>query len=917
MLTGDMETIGVLMTCLPPHPYLVEQLEKRFTLHKLHLIPDKAQFFSTHRAAIRAVVGNSTAGADAELIDQLPNLEIVSSFSVGLDKIDLAKCKERGIRVTNTPDVLTDDVADLAIGLMLAVLRRLCESDRYVRSGLWKKGDYKLTTKFTGKRVGIIGLGRIGMAIAKRAEAFNCPISYFARTEKTDVPYKYHPSVTELAANCDILVVACALTQETRHIVNREVLDALGPKGVLINIGRGPHVDEPELVAALVEGRLGGAGIDVFENEPHVPEELFGLENVVLLPHVGSGTEETRKEMADLVLGNLEAHFLNKPLLTPVVSLDDLSSVHAPGATTRGPLQDLQPSKPEFLKTHGQDIRAVVCNPVVGVYAQLIDLLPNLEIVATCSVGVDKIDLSKCEEKGIKVTNTPDVLTDEVAELEVGLELSVFRKICACDGYVRSGRWKKDGDVALTTKLTGKTVGIVGLGWIGSAIAKESSVVVFHLSSKRETRHIVGYKVIDALGPKGILINIGRGAHIDEPALVSALLQGRVGGAGLDAYENEPQIPKELFGLDNVVLSPHVGSDTVQTSTAMGDLAVANLEAHFNKKPLLTPVVFIRKHSQPNNMNPKGVLMTSPLFTYLEQELEARFNIFKLFHQPSKPEFLKTHQQDIRAVVCDPAFGVDAQLIDQLPNLEIVATCSVGVDRIDLSKCEEKGIRVTNTPDVLTDDVADLAVGLMLSVLRKICACDGYVRGGRWKKDGDFALTTKLTGKTVGIVGLGRIGSAIAKRAAAFSCPISYHSRSEKPNSNYKYYSNIIDLARNSEILVVACSLTEETRHIISDKVIDALGPKGILINIGRGAHIDEPALVSALLQGRLGGAGLDVYENEPEVPKELFRLDNVVLLPHVGSDTIETSNAMGDLVIANLEAHFNKQPLLTPVLGS
>lgn len=313
-----MESIGVLMAC-PMNTYLEQELERRFNLFKFWTVSDKTQFLKAQQNNIRAVVGNATAGADAELIDALPKLEIVSSFSVGLDKVDVAKCKEKGVRVTNTPDVLTDDVADLAIGLMLAVLRRLCESDRYVRSGKWKKGDYKLTTKFTGKTVGIIGLGRIGMAVAKRAEAFSCPINYYSRTEKPNLKYKYHPSVVELASNCHILVVACPLTEETRHIINREVIDALGPKGVLINIGRGPHVDERELVSALVEGRLGGAGLDVFENEPHVPEELFGLENVVLMPHVGSGTVETRKTMADLVLGNLEAHFLNKPLLTPVV----------------------------------------------------------------------------------------------------------------------------------------------------------------------------------------------------------------------------------------------------------------------------------------------------------------------------------------------------------------------------------------------------------------------------------------------------------------------------------------------------------------------------------------------------------------------------------------------------------------------
>lgn len=313
-----MDSIGVLIP-IPMSAYLEQELEKRFNLFKLWTIPHKTQFIKDHATSIRAVIGNAFSGADAEMIETLPKLEIVASFSVGLDRVDLKKCKEKGIRVTNTPDVLTDDVADLAIGLALAVMRRLCECDRYVRSGQWKKGDYKLTTKFTGKTVGIIGMGRIGKAVAKRAEAFSCPIVYFSRTEKPDLKFKYYPSVVELASNCDVLVVACPLTEETRHIINREVIDALGPKGVLINIGRGPHVDEPELVSALLEGRLGGAGLDVYQNEPEVPEQLFGLENVVLLPHVGSGTVETRNAMADLVIGNLEAHFLNKPLLTPVV----------------------------------------------------------------------------------------------------------------------------------------------------------------------------------------------------------------------------------------------------------------------------------------------------------------------------------------------------------------------------------------------------------------------------------------------------------------------------------------------------------------------------------------------------------------------------------------------------------------------
>ncbi|KAF7050893.1 hypothetical protein CFC21_059190 [Triticum aestivum] len=316
-----MESLSVLLLH-PVNAYLEQELDRRFRLIRLWDSPPdgRAEFLRANASAIRAVVAYPGYSALAALIDALPSLEIVASFSVGIDHVDLPKCRERGIRVTNTPDVLTDDVADLAVGLAIAALRRIPQADRFVRAGLWKaKGDYALTTRFSGKRVGIIGLGRIGLAIATRVEAFHCPVNYYQRTKKDYPNYTYYPSVVELAANSDILVVACLLSELTRHIVNREVMEALGPKGVLINIGRGPHVDEPELVSALVEGRLGGAGLDVFEDEPDVPESLFTLDNVVLVPHMGSGTHETRKAMADLVLGNLEAHVLKKPLLTPVI----------------------------------------------------------------------------------------------------------------------------------------------------------------------------------------------------------------------------------------------------------------------------------------------------------------------------------------------------------------------------------------------------------------------------------------------------------------------------------------------------------------------------------------------------------------------------------------------------------------------
>lgn len=320
-----MESLGVLLLH-PMDTYLEQELDRRCRLLRLWEAPEgdrRAEFLRSHASSIQAVVTGGGSGAAGALIDALPRLEIIACYAVGFDRVDLTRCRERGVRVTNTPNVLTDDVADLAVGLAIAALRRIPHADRYVRAGLWKanNGHYGLTTQFSGKRVGIIGLGRIGLAIARRVEGFGCPVSYYQRTRQQQAypNYTYLPTVVELARDSDILVVACSLNEQSRGIVSREVIKALGPRGVLVNIGRGAHVDEPELVAALAEGRLGGAGLDVFHAEPDVPEALLALDNVVLAPHMGSGTRETRKAMADLVLANLEAHALSKPLLTPVV----------------------------------------------------------------------------------------------------------------------------------------------------------------------------------------------------------------------------------------------------------------------------------------------------------------------------------------------------------------------------------------------------------------------------------------------------------------------------------------------------------------------------------------------------------------------------------------------------------------------
>jgi hydroxypyruvate reductase len=308
----------ILLT-IPIYATAVEQLEEAYTVHRLWEAKHRSSFFAEIRDKVRAIA-TASFPIPAELMDELPKLEIIATQSVGLDHIDLKAAKARGVKVTNTPDVLTDDVADLAIALALAVARRLVVGDRHVRDGLWLKDNLALApARFSGTRMGILGLGRIGLGIAKRAESFAMSIAYHGRRAQSGVPYLFYPSLVEMARNVDYLVVACPGGAETRNLVNREVLAALGPKGVVINIARGSVIEEPAMVDLLREGRLGGAGLDVFVDEPKVPETLFALENVVLQPHVGSATHTTRGAMGQLVVENLKAHFAGKPLLTPVV----------------------------------------------------------------------------------------------------------------------------------------------------------------------------------------------------------------------------------------------------------------------------------------------------------------------------------------------------------------------------------------------------------------------------------------------------------------------------------------------------------------------------------------------------------------------------------------------------------------------
>ncbi|MFC3442861.1 2-hydroxyacid dehydrogenase [Sphingobium rhizovicinum] len=303
----------------PLYPYLKQELERRFTVHAVAADADLSALPADVREA-RALVSFGSVGAPAAIMDALPKLEMIGLFSVGYDKVDVDHARTNGIRVTNTPDVLTDDVADLAVGLLYATVRNIAANDRMVRAGDWARGvKPALSGRVTGSRIGILGLGRIGRAIAKRLEPVAGEILYHNRREAADAPYRYVSDGLDFAQQSDVIIVATSGGPEAAKLVDAAMLDALGPDGVIVNISRGRVIDEDALVAALADKRIAGAGLDVFVNEPQVPEALFAMDHVVLQPHQGSATVHTRKAMADLVLANLDAHFAGQPLLTPVV----------------------------------------------------------------------------------------------------------------------------------------------------------------------------------------------------------------------------------------------------------------------------------------------------------------------------------------------------------------------------------------------------------------------------------------------------------------------------------------------------------------------------------------------------------------------------------------------------------------------
>lgn len=307
-----------ILVSIPIYAPVLAQLEQEFMVHKLWQAADPEKFLKDVSGGVRAVVTTGLRGFRPGYIDELPKLELVACFGTPHGTIDLEATAKRGIAVTNTPDAIADAVGELAAGMAVALMRGICENDRFVRGGQWPQRAPDAGNTLVGKICGIVGLGRIGRETATRLEAFGMSVSYQGPRRKDDVAYAYVPDVASLARQSDCLVITCPSTPETKDLVDARVLDALGPEGFLVNVARAPIVDEKALIAALREKRIAGAALDVFWNEPQVPAELIALDNVVLLPHIGSTTREIREERGSKLMANLRAHFAGQPVPNPV-----------------------------------------------------------------------------------------------------------------------------------------------------------------------------------------------------------------------------------------------------------------------------------------------------------------------------------------------------------------------------------------------------------------------------------------------------------------------------------------------------------------------------------------------------------------------------------------------------------------------
>ncbi|KVH89164.1 D-isomer specific 2-hydroxyacid dehydrogenase, catalytic domain-containing protein, partial [Cynara cardunculus var. scolymus] len=524
----------------------------------------------------------------------------------------------------------------------------------------------------------------------------------------------------------------------------------------------------------------------------------------------------------------------------------------------------------DFLHAHAQSVKVVLCSAIHPITADVIRKLPELQLVVSAATGVNHIDMAECGRRGIRVTNVGDVFSDDVADGAVGLLVDVLRRISGGDRFVRGGSWPDAGAVATRLEAMGCIVSYTSRQRKHSTsfifypdvfqLASESDVLIICCALTDDTRHMIDSRVMSALGKTGVIVNVARGAIIDEATLVKRLVEGEIGGAGLDVFENEPNVPKELFGMDNVVLLPHRTAFTKEAFHDAAQILIANLEAFFtNKKHHNSPL------PESSDLRQVLVLRPPPVFAIHEHYFSNKFQILKAYESTLPThDFLKAYAQSVKVVLCSGMFPITAEVLRDLPALQLLVSSATGVNHIDMAECRRRGIRVSNIVDVFSDDVADAAVGLLIDVMRRISSGDRFVRGGRWPAAAEYPLGSKQ----------------------------------KKHSTPFTFYPNVLQLASDSDALILCCVLTDATRHMIDNKVMRALGKTGVIVNVARGAVIDEVEFVKCLVEGEIAGAGLDVFENEPDVPKDLFGLDNVVLLPHITACTEESFHDAVDVLI-------------------
>ncbi|KAJ6872698.1 glyoxylate/hydroxypyruvate reductase HPR3-like [Populus alba x Populus x berolinensis] len=423
------------------------------------------QFLTAHADSIQAILCSGAAPVTDDLLQLLPSVRLVVTASAGTNHIDLEACHRRGISVTNAGNVFSDDGADAAVGLLIDVLRKITASDRYVRQGLWvNKGDYPLGSKLRGKRVGIVGLGGIGLEIAKRLEAFGCNVLYNSRKKKAHLSYPFYSDVRQLAANSDALIICCALTDQTRHMIDKDVFSALGKEGVIVNIGRGAIVDEKEMVRCLVHGEIAGAGLDVFENEPDVPKELFELDNVVLSPHRAVFTPESFMALCELVRQTLPK--------TPF--LDTM------GLTT------------SFRLLLEHSVQAVLSHGICPVNTNIIRLLPSLSLIVTTSAGLNHIDLQECHVQGFQLGGKKVGI---VGLGSIGQEAAKGLEHHGCNILYNSRTKKSSVPYPCYSNVC--------------EVVANCEVLIICCELNDQTRHIISKEVFLALGKRGLIIDVG------------------------------------------------------------------------------------------------------------------------------------------------------------------------------------------------------------------------------------------------------------------------------------------------------------------------------------------------------------------------------------------------------------------------